>query len=158
MDFEANRRKILEDIRKKQRDKKVVSAAKAAVASSLTEPVRSSGKENVVLFGQKSLFLNNLVASLSSIYTVTVFYDVDKATDFISEKGIKFVLIDIDPPSDYHVAANFLTVVKTVSPGTLDFVCTKDKTDSRARSLASYGGVILEKPISIPEIKRYIEV
>lgn len=150
MNFEANRQRILEDLKKK-RDRKKVSAAKP-VTQYTESSARSSEKQHVALFAQKSLFVNNIVASLSQVFKVSTFFDVDKATDFILENAVKYVVVDIDPPSDYHQAANLLTVVKSLASGAIIFVCTKDKDDSRARTLFSHGGIIIQKPVSIPDL------
>lgn len=155
MDFEANRRKILEDL-KKQKDRKKVSSCKPASVPVNADPQKKDAKEHIVIFGQKTPFLSNLVSSLSSIYKVDPMYDVDKTTDFITEHGIRHVIIDIDPPSDYHHAANLLTVVKSIASDIQLYICTKDRNDTRARALFSHGGTILDKPVSIAELKRYI--
>lgn len=154
MNFEANRKKMLEDLRKQKDGKKVFPTKSSYIPN---DAHKEREKDTIVIFAQKSLFLSNLIASLGPMYKIELLYDVDKATDFIVEHGVKHVVVDIDPPSDYHNAANFLTVVKTVSAQTTIFVCTKDKNDSRARALSSHGGVILAKPLSIPELAEYID-
>lgn len=156
MNFEANRRKILEDI-KRQRIRKKVSTAKHPSKYFNESAQINNGKQRVAVFGNKSLFLNNLIASLSHAYTIEVFNDVDKATDYIVEKAVKFVIIDIDPPSEYHCAATLLTVLKTLCADALLFICTKDKNESRAKALFLHGGIILEKPISIPDFIEFMK-
>jgi hypothetical protein len=156
MNFEANRRKLMEDL-KKQRDRKKIVPGKPSTPYVYHDQGAGLTKEIIVIFALKSFFMNNLAASLGQKYKFEIHYDVDKAIDFIIEHGVKFVIIDIDPPSDYHNAANFLTVAKTTSTNVMMFVCTKDKDASQARSLENYGGIILGKPVSIPEITEYLE-
>jgi len=151
MNFEANRKRILDDL-KKQRDRKKVSAAKPVMHYTEGGAAKSADKQFVAIFAQKSLFVNNIVASLSQQFKVEVFFDVDKTTDYVLENRVKFVIVDIDPPSDYHQAANLLTVIKTLAAGVIFFVCTKDKDDSRAKALFSHGAFIVQKPVSIPEL------
>jgi len=152
MNFEANRRKILEDLRRQREHKKSAGAKVPGQQFAQFGTLKKNDKERIAIFAEKSLFLNNLVSSLSHSFQIDSFVDVDKAMDFIVEKNIRFVIIDIDPPSDYHQAANFLTVVKSLVAGAIIFVCTKDKNESRARTLFTHGGIIIEKPVSIPEL------
>lgn len=160
MDFEANRRKILADLR----DAKLRKKASAYRSSSRSNPAEAAETEkktphpSLVVFGNKSLFVNNLVSTLkNSGFTVRQFSDdVDKTADFLLENSIRHVLIDIDPPSEYHEAVNLLAVVRSLVPNACMIIYTKDIEDSRARSLQDHGGVVLEKPFSLQDLYRTI--
>ena len=158
MDFEANRRKILADLRQAKLKKKA-SAYRSSHYQN-TEQVENEKKvvhPPVVVFGEKGLFVNNLLSSLTnSSFQVERFFDVDKTADYLLENGIRHVLIDIDPPSDYHQAVNLLAVVKSLIADACMIIYTKDGQDSRARLLEDHGGIILEKPFSFQELFRYI--
>ncbi|MBN1756678.1 MAG: hypothetical protein JW863_00070 [Chitinispirillaceae bacterium] len=152
MNFEANRKKILEELQRNKSRKKVHHAKSATDFTGAS----TSQKIPVVVFGQKSPFLINLLHSLGSRCEPTPMTDVDTAVDFIMEKSIPHLIIDIDPPSDYHLGVNLLTVVKSVSSSLNIFVCTKDIHSQQAHSLEKHGCTLLEKPLSIPTLMTYL--
>ena len=154
MNFEANRKKILEELQRNKSRKKSHQTRSAAdfTASSSTDSI----KVPVVLFGQKSPFMINLVHSLANRCIPTQMTDVDTAVDFIAEKSIPHLIIDIDPPSDYHLGVNLLTVVKSVASRVNVFVCTRDIHSQQAQSLEKHGCALLEKPLSMPQLLQFL--
>lgn len=155
MDFEANRRKILSDIRQAKLRKKASAyrGSKHHINNEQIETEKKAVHPPLVVFGEKGLFVNNLISSLTnSAFQVKRFFDVDKTVDYMLENGIQYVLIDIDPPSDYHQAVNLLSVVRSLITDACMIIYTKDIHDSRARSLEDHGGTILEKPFSLQDL------
>ncbi len=154
MNFEANRKRILEELQRNKSRKKVHSSIPAPNLS--VSPENGHTKVPVVLFGKKSPFMINLLHSLSSRCEPALMDDVDTAVDFIMEHAIGHLIIDIDPPSDYHLGVNLLTIVKTVSASVNVFVTTGDSNSQQARSLQNHGCTLLEKPLSTPALLRYL--
>jgi DNA-binding NtrC family response regulator len=160
MTFEENRRKILYDLRRQKSIKRAkLKAHNFSHTSSVGDESHideKSERTTVVIFGEKGPFLNNFISALSNLYTVSHFTDVDKAVDYMMDNGVKYLIIDIDPPSDYHQGVNLFTVASSVSSEIKIIICSSDKEDSRARSLSDHGCIVLQKPISIPEVAKYI--
>lgn len=155
MNFEANRKKILEDLQRSKRKKLHSSRAASGVDYSIQA---GNGREKVpvALFGKKSPFFINLEHALANRCVPTLKDDVDKMVDFIEEKSINHLIIDIDPPSDYHLGVNLLTIVKSLSSTINVFVCTRDINSQQSQVMQNHGCALLEKPVSIPQLIGYI--
>jgi two-component SAPR family response regulator len=159
MDFEVNRRNVLADLRDAELRKKASSCRNASRlnAAETVEAEKKTSYPPVVVFGNESLFVNNLVSTLKNTgFTIKQFSDdIDKTADYLPENGIHHVLIDIDLPSDYHQAVNLLVVVKSLIADACLIIYIKDVEDSRTRSLNDHGGVVLEKPFSLQDLYKY---
>ena len=157
MNFEANRKKILEELQRQKSRKKVTTSRKpSAVELSGTTSGTPGQKIPVAIFGVKSPFMINLLHLLSSRCETTLMNDVDTTVDFIADHSINHLIIDIDPPSDYHLGVNLLTIVKTVSASVNVYVTTRDINSQQARSLQHHGCALLEKPLSTPVLLSYL--
>lgn len=161
MNFEANRRKILENLQKQKstRGSSYRPATRSKPIAQSVQPTIAKSTHAIVVcvFGKKSLFMKNLVNTLARNYMVSLYDEMEVAIDFSVSNNVVCVILDIDPPSDYHMAINVLTAVKTLLPEVKLLVCTKDRNDSRARSMVDHGCLVLEKPVSSPEIMRFID-
>ena len=160
MNFEANRKKILADLQRKKSLKRIEQKAHTRLSSTSgiadADPSEKKSRLPVALFGNKGFFINNFTSSLSGTYKVSCFSDVDMTINYMMDNSVKHLIVDIDPPSDYHLGVNLFTVAKSIGAGITIIVCTMNVEDSRALSLSDHGCIVLQKPISIPDLSKYI--
>lgn len=162
MNFKENKKRTLESLSKLMREKQ--NARKASIKRLQKEvgsnnSVESSGdkdKPGIIVFGQNSFFLKRLIESLKSTYTVTHFDDIEEACDYCTSHTVSYILLDMDPPTDWKQSTDLFTNTKMVNPNTLIFLATGNKNWVPVGTLVHQGGILVEKPVNLNDISDYI--
>jgi hypothetical protein len=141
-DFEQNRKELLETIGKLRKD----GSGQAG-----------GGKDTVILFGAKSPFMDALVQTVEKKYPAGFFDDPEQAAARGLESSPCRVIIDMDPPTDWKMATDVFTTIKTVRPDAGVFLCTSHPDSDPVKTLAAQKGIVLVKPFSADLLFRKIK-
>lgn len=161
MGFEQNRQELLKNLSKVKREKNVAKKA-AAINREKTAALRSTALENVkeretiIIFGIENFFIRSITNSLKLNYTVRPFDDAGKACDYCIDNSVNYVFLDMDEPTDWRQSTDVFTTVKTINPAIRFFMFTSRSMDKDVRTLEAQGAIIMNKPVSLEDIRGYI--
>lgn len=101
----------------------------------------------MVLYAAPSSLTDSLVAMLSHETVVSAFDDPERLISFCNKYHILFVMMDLDPPTDSHLAFDVFSALRIINPDITFFACTKRINSKEKEYLIRNGVIILEKPI-----------
>jgi hypothetical protein len=101
----------------------------------------------VVLFGIECPFVHSMIEMLRTETVIAFLSDPEKMITFCMDHPIPNVIIDIDPPSDYHVVMDAFASVRILLPDTRIFACSSRKSSIEVEHMKMHGATILDKPI-----------
>lgn len=107
----------------------------------------------MVLYAAPTPLTDSLVSTLSHETVIASFDDPERLISFCSKYQIKFVLLDLDPPSDCHVAFDIFSALKIIDNSITFSACAKRIGPKEKQYLIKNGVSILEKPI----LRKHIE-
>jgi len=163
MDFEKNRRKMLEQPSKRQQVKQGINKAapdkplpKATfTGKKVTAPVKE--KKEIILFAKQSLFLRNLLQKLAASCTVVHNDNPDKICDYCIDHNCKTVLLDMDEPTDWKMSHDVFTTIRTINPDVAFVLLTKNRRSVPVETLAVKGAAVVTKPVSFKELHAIVK-
>ena len=162
MDFEQTRRDVLNNLLKMKKEKGPATP-RASPQKKPAIPPGSAGtagdptqKKQIVIYGKESLFLKNLIRGLKSHYVITSFDNEEKAYCYCIDNEIMHVLLDMDPPTDWRMATDVFTTIKTQKPDVHCILFTKKVTSVEVKRLVNQGAVIIVKPVSFEELHKQL--
>ncbi|RPJ57847.1 MAG: hypothetical protein EHM12_08755 [Dehalococcoidia bacterium] len=162
MDFEQTRREVLNNLLKMKKEKRPATPIASPQKKPAVQPgnVSTAGdpaqKKQILIYGKESLFIKNTIQELKSRYIVTCFNDEEKACACCIDSGISHVLLDMDPPTDWRMATDVFTTIKTQKPDVHFILFTKKTTSVEVKTLANQGAAIIAKPVSFQEVHRQL--
>ncbi len=101
----------------------------------------------IVLYAAPSPLTNSLVAMFRKETVISVFDDPEKLISFCSKYLTQYVMMDLDPPSNSHMALDVFTALRIINQNITFFACTKHVNSKEKEYLIKNGVNILEKPI-----------
>lgn len=115
--------------------------------SAAEQPLALGARDvKVVIFGADSPFSSSLIAMLSRMTVVCCFNHAEKAINFCLEYGIGGLIIDLDAPTDVHVAMDVYFALTILNPAMKILLCTKSIISLEARTLHAKGAELFQKP------------
>ena len=129
--FEKNRKELLDKIEQLRHQAKA-----------------DQEKGNVVVFGAKGAFVDGLIQTLEKKYPTRFFSNADEACAYCLTYETKVIIIDIDPPTDWKMATDVFTGVRTSRPDVKVIVCTKAPSSVPVQTLAAQKADVLAIPFS----------
>lgn len=161
MGFEQNKQALLKNLSKVKREKTIARKAKAysrekseLLKSSTLEPKQE--KKTVIIFGVENFFIRSISNSLKLSYNVRHFDNPEKACDYCIDFSVNYVFLDMDAPTDWQKSTDVFTTVKTINPEIKFFLFTSRPFDRDVQTLEAQRAIVLEKPVSIEDVKSYI--
>lgn len=166
MDFEHNKKAILKQLSGIRRDKIIkqkensLKQKKLAMEAGQKKISHSISKKKikVMIFGEKSLFLNTLKQMLQARADVVSGEDPEWAINYCIDNGLKTIVLDMDEPTDWKKSTDVFTNTKTLDPQTTFILCTKDPHATPVQILEAQGGFVLTKPVSIDTLYDLLDV
>ncbi len=161
MGFEQNKQAILKNLSKVKREKSIARKAKSFNKDN-TELLRAKALEDnkerktIILFGVENFFIRSITNSLKVAYTVRHFDNPEKACDYCIDFSVNYVFLDMDQPTDWRQSTDVFTTVKTINPAIKFFMFTSNPMDRSVQTLEAQGAIILNKPVSIEDIKVFL--
>lgn len=107
----------------------------------------------MVIYAAPTPLTDSLVSALSHETVITAFEDPERLISFCSKYQIKFVLLDLDPPSDFHIALDIFSALKIIDSSITFFACAKRISPKEKQYLLKNEVSIIEKPI----LRKHIE-
>ncbi len=107
----------------------------------------------MVLYAAPTPLTDSLVNTLSHETVITAFDDPEMLISFCSKYQIKFVLMDLDPPSNCHLAFDIFAALKIIDHNIMFFACAKRISSKEKQYLLKNDVTIIEKPI----LRKHIE-
>lgn len=161
MDFDAKKKEMLKALSSRQREKsmerksagaKARMHARSKAAASGSSPLLPEGKKQeekeILVYGQPGLFLGTLKSALETYGKVTVFHNINKATEYVLTKHLPLVVMDMDPPNDWRQCHDLFTTGKTMYPDIEYIIYQMSKSPSEpVQVLAKQGAHVLNKPV-----------
>jgi DNA-binding NarL/FixJ family response regulator len=93
---------------------------------------------------------------LSRMTVVCSFDNAEKAINFCLEYGIGAVIIDLDSPTDVHVAMDVYFALTILNPAIRILLCTKSTISLEARTLHAKGAELFQKPFLRPHAEELV--
>ncbi len=165
MGFDSNKDSLMKKFSTMQREKTMTRKSQNARArmhadkkakersENTIQTSEESAKPKVVLYGSVKLFLGTIKSILSAYCEVFEYSDDEKATDFIFEKHIPIVIMDMDPPNDWKKCHDLFTTGKTMYPDIEYIVFHKEKSiATEIEMLKAQGAQVMNKPINQMEL------
>lgn len=163
MDFEKNRREVLQQLSKMRQSKK---GTKKAFTKKPGQKVSFSGdqvtisqkeKKEIILFAKQSVFIRNLLQTLSSSYSVVHLDNPEKACDHCLDHNCTAVLLDMDEPTDWKMSHDVFTTIRTINTDITFILLTKNSRVVPVKTLSAHGAAVVLKPVNFEELKSYIK-
>lgn len=107
----------------------------------------------LVLYSAPSPLADSLIAMLSRETVICAFSDPEKLISFCNKFYILFVMMDLDPPTDIHMAFDVFSALSIINPSITFFACTKRINSKEKEYLLKNGVNILEKPVLRKQIE-----
>lgn len=165
MDFDAKKREMLKALSTRQREKtlerknagakaRLHAKSKASSGSSLLpKSEKKKDEKEILLFGQPGLFLGTLKSVLAEYGKVTVYHNLNKAVEYVLNKHLPLVIMDMDPPNDWRECHDLFTTGKTMYPDIEYIVYQMNKNPSEpVQILAKQGAHVLNKPVDATKL------
>ena len=164
MNFEHNRKTILEELNKRKREhvikRKVNSAKQRLMGERQHDSSNTDGTEKkrkkIMVFGKKSYFIRGIVEGLKNSYDVISFEDHEKACDFCINNSISYIFLDMDAPTDWKESTDLFTTTKMINNNVEMYLMTMDEYSTPVQTLVEKGGIVMKKPISVDELNNYL--
>jgi hypothetical protein len=160
--FEDNKKALLQKLNQARRDKAIkrkvdqIQSKVQATQSTIPHPVAKTEKKSVVIFGAKGRFINSLQQILQQSATLFLYDDCEKATGFIMDNAISYVILDMDPPTDWKAATDIFSSIMIMLPATQFLVCTQEPDKSQVQVIVAQGATVVQKPIAADEILGFL--
>ena len=135
--------------RQEQVDSNVVDALESDDTELSPDTVR------VVLFGTECPFIHSMIEMLRKETVIAFLSDPEKMITFCMDHPIPNVIIDIDPPSDYHLVMDAFASVRILLPDTRIFACSSRKNSIEVEHMKMHGATILDKPILRKQVHQF---
>jgi hypothetical protein len=142
-DFDKNKKELLDRLEAMRQKVKDEAFARDSAA--------------IVVFAQKSPFIEGLVKTLEKKHLVRFFFNVDEACSFCIDHKSAHVILDMDPPTDWKMSTDVFTTVKTVNPGARFILCTKTPGSTEVQTLAAQKAEVLALPFSAEALFRKLK-
>ncbi len=159
MNFEKNRKELLEQLSHRRRDKSTQRKSASAKSATKSKPTVSQEagpskkiRKNILLYGLDSIFLRNILQTLKSTYSVSSFDNSDDACKSCLDNNISDVLLDMDTPTDWKMSTDVFTTVRTLHPDVKFYLFTKDRRSVPVQTLVAQGGILMPKPVHFEEL------
>jgi hypothetical protein len=140
MEFEKNRQELLdaiEQMRQKAKD--------------------DEEKGKIVVFGAQSPFIDGLIQTIQKKHGVCFFSTSEEACAYCIKYQTGVIIIDMDPPTDWKMATDVFTGVRTNNPAVKVVICTKTPSAVPVQTLAAQKADVLAIPFSSDVLFRKIK-
>lgn len=163
MDFESKRKALLKDISSRRRDavlKHRETSMKSKMTQNSDKTKVTSGTQHekppVAVYGIQSLFIRSLLLSIQNQCEVKFSEKNEEIIEKCLDCDFSVVILDMDEPTDWRLATDVFTTVKTVKPDQRFLLCTKNKADLNVEVLEKRGAVVIKKPVDTNELMNFI--
>jgi hypothetical protein len=158
--FESKRQEMMRELSKRRRDN-AVSRKAASMHKMTTDPVTvsmvPSERKKIAVYGADSYFIKNFITTLKLTNDVVYNSDVEKLITIVMDTQIMNVAVDMDEPTDWRMAVDTFTTIKTMNPAAVFYACTKDPTWVQARTLEKQGALIIKKPVDFDHLYKIMK-
>jgi len=137
VNFEKNRQELLEKLNRIRQAPHPEQSGKEAA------------KADIVLFGEKTPFLDSLVEILDPKCALKSFSDSEEAIAYCLENSLQKIILDMDPPTDWKMATDVFTTVRMMSSGAQFILCTKSPQSTPVETLRAQHAEVLCKPFGV---------
>jgi hypothetical protein len=158
--FESKRQEMMRELSKRRRDNAVnrkIANMQKQVTETTPVLVTPDEKKRIAVYGADSFFIKNFITTLKLTNEVVYNSDVEKLITMVMDTGILNIAIDMDPPTDWKMAIDVFTTIKTVNPNAVFYACTKDPTWVQARTIEKQGALIIKKPVDFDHLYRIMK-
>lgn len=157
MDFEQNRREILDKLAEMRKDKKrrqppPLKSGPSRTTKRQKEPASEKVRKEIIFYGKMSLFLKNMIRTLTSTYTVSCFDNQDTACTYCIDNDISCILLDMDEPTDWKMSTDVFTTIKTLNPNVKFLLFAKKLNSTPVQTLISQGAIPFSKPVLFEDL------
>jgi DNA-binding NtrC family response regulator len=142
-DFAQNKKELLEKL--------------DSMKKKVKEEADAIERAEVIVYAQKSVFIDGLVQTLEKKYKVRIFSDVEEASAYCTEHLAENVILDMDLPTDWRMSTDVFTTVKTLRPDVHFMLCTKSPHAVWVETLAAQKAKVLVIPFSADELFAYLK-
>jgi hypothetical protein len=159
--FESKRQEMMRELSKRRRDnvvkRKVANMQKQSPNDQSSVSIVPSEKKRIAVYGADSFFIKNFIATLKLTNDVVYDSDVEKLIGMVMDSGILNIAVDMDPPTDWRMAVDVFTTIKTVNPTAVFYACTKDPSWVQARTIENQGALIIKKPVDFDHLYKIMK-
>jgi DNA-binding NtrC family response regulator len=117
-----------------------------------TEQSPQPAEIRVVVYGIASPFMTGFLEALKKQCEFESFDDFDNAISYCFDHDIQTVILDMDPPTDWKMATDIFTNVRTMKPKVHFILMTKTPESVPVLTLAAQSAEVLEKPFGIEKL------
>ncbi len=135
--FERNRQELLDKLGHLRKKGKIESDAEPEVE-----------KKEVVVYASRSPFFDGFIKTLEKHHKVQYFSNAEEAIEYCLSTETRNLILDMDLPTDWKMATDVFTTVKTMQPKAQVFLCTKTPEALPIKTLAAQKGIVLAIPFS----------
>lgn len=163
MDFEKQRKNMLEKLSKVRREKVISRKVNTSKMKTLSKSSQSTTnyvpkvKKEVVIFGANSFFLRSFLQIVRGSYTVFHSDNLDTTCEYCINSNIDIVMLDMDEPTDSKIAVDVFTSLKTVNSEINIFLLCSNADSTAVQTLAAQGGIVITKPIEFDDLFAYFQ-
>jgi hypothetical protein len=111
----------------------------------------------VAIYGAHSPFLDNFILDLKKKRHVAAFHEVEAAIGYCFDHPVRWVLLCMDPPTDWKMSTDIFTNVKMVKPDVRFILFTKTPAAVPVRTLAAQSAIVLVKPFKMDELRSLLD-
>jgi DNA-binding NtrC family response regulator len=140
MEFEKNRQELLDAIQQMRQKAK-----------------HDEEKGKIVVFGAQSPFIDGLIQSIQKKHRVCLFSNSEEACAYCIKYQTGVIIIDMDPPTEWKMATDVFTGVRTSNPAVKVIICTKTPDAVPVKTLAAQKADVLTIPFSADVLFRKIK-
>ncbi len=138
--------------------KKAVEEQEEEVFEESENTVDISARDvQLVLYAAESPLRDSLIAMFSKEIVITAFDDPEKIITFCCDYHTKFIMMDLDPPSDSKLALDVFSALSIMRTDIVFFACTGKINTTDKIYLIKNGVNVLEKPILRKQIQWIID-
>ncbi|MCL2183994.1 MAG: hypothetical protein FWB85_11060 [Chitinispirillia bacterium] len=124
------------------------------------DEVEDYSDTNLIIFAAEGPFTQSLLPMLDQqdeIYYV-VTDEPDKVIDITSSNPrIRFVMLDMDRPTNPANCVNVFMELKMLNPGMQVFYCTKNPMTVEARNIQNKGAKLIQKPVLRKTLDQFVQ-
>ena len=140
-DFEKHRKDLLDQIQHLRRQ----------------HPNTDDEKGRIVVFGADSAFVEGLIQVVEKKYRTRFLGNPDEACSYCLTHETKVVIMEMDPPTDWKMATDVFSNVRTIRPQVKFILCTKNPSAVSVQTLAAQHAAVLAIPFSSDVLFREIK-
>ena len=110
------------------------------------ENIEKPAEVEVVFYGVECPFLNGLVEHTKKHFSLKAFASHELAISYCFDNPVRLVILDMDLPTDWKMATDVFTNVRTMKPDVQFILMTTNPRSIPVLTLAAQSAKVLKKP------------